>query len=285
LRFITFESTEGTGIAVRSENGEYHGLTRQSPHYPGDLRTLLAKPSSLARAGRRLAEGPRVDIARVRLLPPIPDPVKIICIGLNYASHTAESGFEQPTYPAVFARYASTLVGHDAPIVRPTASVQLDYEGELAAVIGMGGRHISTANALDHVAAYSIFNDASVRDYQFKSPQWTMGKNFDATGAFGPEIVSADELAPGCAGSQIQTRLNGDIVQDASIDDLIFDVAALVSLLSEVMTLTPGDIIATGTPSGAGFARTPPLWMKPGDVCEVEIEGIGTLRNPIVQEN
>ncbi len=213
-----------------------------------------------------------------------PHPPKIVCIGLNYADHSAESGFEVPNYPTVFGRFASSLIGHGAPIVRPRVSEQLDYEGEFVAVIGRGGRDIPKARALEHVAAYSLFNDASIRDYQFKAPQWTVGKNFDDTGAFGPCLVTADALPPGCQGLLLQTRLNGEIVQSASTDDLVFDVATLVSTLSEAFTLEPGDIIVTGTPSGVGLARKPPLWMKPGDVCEVELEGIGILRNPVIDQ-
>lgn len=285
MRFIAFKSIDGQGLAVRAEDGRLHGLIERSSKYPGSLRQLLQQgDAALREAAAVLREGSEVDMARVQLLPPLPDPGKIICIGLNYADHSAESGFKQPDYPAVFARFNSSLIAHGAPIVRPAVSEQLDYEGEVVAIIGKGGRNIPKASALDHVAGYSLFNDASIRDYQFKSPQWTMGKTFDATGAFGPEFVTADELPPGAAGLRLQTRLNGTVVQDASTDDLIFDVATLVSLLSVVMTLDPGDIIVTGTPAGVGLARKPPLWMKPGDVCEVEVQGMGTLRNPIQGE-
>jgi 2-keto-4-pentenoate hydratase/2-oxohepta-3-ene-1,7-dioic acid hydratase in catechol pathway len=163
-------------------------------------------------------------------------------------------------------------------------SEQLDYEGELVAVIGKGGRDIPEAEALDHVIAYSVFNDASIRDYQLKTHQWTIGKTFDDTGAFGPYLVTTDELPAGCKGLKLETRLNGEVVQSTSLDDLIFDVAKLVSLLSEAMTLEPGDLIVTGTPSGVGIARDPQLWMKPGDVCEVEIERIGVLSNPVAAQ-
>ncbi len=217
-------------------------------------------------------------------LPPIPNPEKIICVGLNYLDHTAESGFVQPDYPTLFTRVNSSLVGDGAPIIRPNVSEQLDYEGELVAVIGRGGRHIKKADALDHVAGYSIFNDASIRDYQFKTPQWTVGKNFDGTGAFGPVFVTADELPDGCKGLKLETRLNGMIVQSAPIASMVFDVASQIEIISAAITLAPGDLLVTGTPSGVGLARKPPLWMKPGDICEVEIEGIGVLRNPIRDE-
>jgi acylpyruvate hydrolase len=205
-------------------------------------------------------------------------------VGLNYVDHSLESGFTPPDYPTIFTRFTSTLVGAGDPIVRPKVSVQLDYEGEMVAVIGKGGRHIAEEDALEHVIGYSIFNDASVRDYQKKAPQWTMGKNFDGTGAFGPHLVTADELPRGGRGLRIQTRLNGMIVQDASTDDMVFSVAKLISFLSVAITLSPGDVLVSGTPAGVGVARTPPLFMKEGDVCEVEIEKIGLLRNEVKDE-
>jgi 2-keto-4-pentenoate hydratase/2-oxohepta-3-ene-1,7-dioic acid hydratase in catechol pathway len=173
---------------------------------------------------------------------------------------------------------------HGQPIVRPRVSSALDYEGEIAAIIGRGGRHIPRDRALQHVLGYSLFNDASIRDYQLRTPQWTVGKNFDGTGAFGPFLVTSDELPPGASGLTLTTRLNGQVVQRASTDDLIFDVATLVSLLSEVLTFEPGDVIVTGTPAGVGAARKPPLWLKPGDVCEVEVERIGRLSNLVSDE-
>jgi 2-keto-4-pentenoate hydratase/2-oxohepta-3-ene-1,7-dioic acid hydratase in catechol pathway len=220
----------------------------------------------------------------VHLGPPIPNPGKIICLGLNYAAHAAEGGHEKPAYPAIFLRSASSLVGHEAPIVRPICSVQLDYEAELVAVIGRTARHVTAANALDFVAGYSCFNDATVRDYQRKTAQWTIGKNFDGTGAFGPAFVSAEEVPLGASGLRIQTRLNGRVMQDANTRDMLFPVAETITLLSECMTLEPGDVVVMGTPSGVGHARTPPIWMEPGDIVEVEIEQIGLLRNPIVEE-
>ena len=189
-----------------------------------------------------------------------------------------------PDYPTLFARFPSSLIAHDKPIVRPRVSDKLDYEGELVAVIGKGGRYIPRAAALSHVCGYSIFNDGSIRDFQLRTPQWTVGKNFDNTGPFGPIFVSADELPPGAHGLKIETRLNGRVMQSATTADLIFDVATLVALISEAMTLEPGDLIITGTPAGVGAARKPPVFMKAGDICEVEIEGIGILRNPIADE-
>jgi acylpyruvate hydrolase len=254
--------------------------------YPGELDALLAEgPDILRAAGEALYAGTRIDLSMAQLLSPFCAPGKIICVGLNYADHSDESGFAVPEFPTIFARFASSLIGPGAAIVRPRASEQLDYEGELVAVIGKGGRYITKACALEHVVGYTLFNDASVRDFQLRTPQWTVGKNFDGTGAIGPVFVTADALPPGCAGLRLTTRLNGQVVQDAGIDDMIFGVADLVSRLSETMTLAPGDIIVTGTPSGVGMARRPPLWMHAGDVCEVEIPGIGILRNPVIDED
>jgi 2-keto-4-pentenoate hydratase/2-oxohepta-3-ene-1,7-dioic acid hydratase in catechol pathway len=224
---------------------------------------------------------PAVALADVRLLPPVPDPAKIICIGLNYADHAAETGQPPPTYPVLFPRWNTTLVAHGDPLLVPQASSQLDYEGELVAVIGEGGRNIPLADALEHVAGYSVFHDASVRDFQRKTTQYTPGKNFDGTGGFGPEIVTADELPPGAAGLRISTTIGGEVLQDSNTSNLIFDVAHLVEVISGVLTLEPGDLIVTGTPAGVGAARTPPRWMVPGEVVEVTIDCIGTLRNPI----
>ena len=284
MRFASFVDNGVHGLAVRRTAGDWAGLLEGEAGFPGSLETLLTAGNRLSDAAAVLASGRPVDLDRVTLLPVLSNPGKIICIGLNYADHSAESGFKQPDYPTLFGRFNSSLVGHGAPIVRPKLSEQLDYEGELVAVIGQGGKNISKARALDHVAGYSIFNDASIRDYQFKSPQWTMGKNFDDTGAFGPALVTADELPPGCLGLKLVTRLNGQVVQSAMIDDMVFDVATQIALVSEAITLSPGDIFVTGTPSGVGLARKPPLWMKHGDICEVEIDQLGTLRNPIVDQ-
>jgi acylpyruvate hydrolase len=285
MRFICFRRAGQVGIAVRTADGDFHGLTTADSGYSGDLDALLkAGPGALKNAAAGLVAGNKLDLASIEFLPPLRNPQKIICIGLNYVDHSVETGFKPPEYPAVFVRFNSTLVGHGAPIIRPKSSDQLDYEGELVAVIGKAGRHIAKSAALEHVAGYSLFNDASVRDFQFKSGQWTMGKNFDATGAFGPQFITADELPPGCKGLHFETHLNGIVLQKAAIDNLIFDVATLVALLSEAFTLLPGDIIVTGTPGGVGLARKPPLWMKPGDICTITSKDLGELRNPIAAE-
>ena len=263
-------------------------LSAAGPALPGDIVTILAGGRDmLGTIERTIAAAPvsaMLDIDSVTFLPPVPRPGKIICVGLNYADHSAESGFKQPDYPTLFARFSSSLIGHKAPIIRPNLSDQLDYEGEVATVIGRTGRHIPKSKALDHVAAYSVFNEASVRDYQFKAPQWTVGKNFDDTGAFGPFVVTADELPPGASGLKIETRLNGETVQSSNTSHMVFDVASLIAIISEAITLEAGDVIVTGTPAGVGVARKPPLFMKPGDTCEVEVEGIGLLVNSIAQE-
>jgi len=283
VRFAAYYSDEGPGLAVALADGRYRGLPESDPSFPGPLGHLIAT-GGLPAAGDRLARAAEIDPGAVRWLPPLPHPGKIICVGLNYVDHSLESGFSPPAYPTIFARFASSLVGHGSAIRRPVASIQLDYEGEMVAVIGKAGRHIARSRALEHVAGYSIFNDASIRDYQTKSPQWTVGKNFDATGAFGPVFVTADELPAGGKGLRLQTRLNGRIVQDATTDDMIFDVANLIAILSEAITLEPGDIIVTGTPSGVGMARKPQLFMQDGDICDIELEGVGILRNLIADE-
>jgi acylpyruvate hydrolase len=285
MRFAVFSSEGREGLAVAAPGGEFHGLFSGDAGYPGSLDSLVRKGrSALDAAAVVLGKGFAVDLNAVTLHPPLSTPGKIICVGLNYVDHSIESGFVVPDYPTIFTRFTSSLLGAGAPIIRPTVSTQLDYEGEMVAVIGVAGRHIAEQDALDHVIGYSIFNDASVRDYQKKSPQWTIGKNFDNTGAFGPYLVTADELSPGGKGLHIQTRLNGTVVQDASTDDMVFRVARLISILSEAITLSPGDIFVTGTPAGVGMARKPPLFMKHGDVCEVEIEGIGILSNTVQDE-
>jgi 2-keto-4-pentenoate hydratase/2-oxohepta-3-ene-1,7-dioic acid hydratase in catechol pathway len=251
-----------------------------------DLMSVLsAGQDGLDRARSLSAHGAPVDLTGLEYLPPLSNPPKIVCVGMNYQDHAAENKIAVQAHPTFFLRVAKSLIGHEQPIIRPFVSEQLDYEGELAAIIGLPGRHIPIARALDHVAGYAVFNEASIRDYQVgHGQQWTLGKNFDGTGAFGPSFVTADELPPGGKGLRLETRLNGVVVQSANTQQMIFDVATLISALSEAVTLEVGDVIVTGTPAGIGFFREPKLWMKAGDVCEVEIEGVGMLRNPIRDE-
>ena len=278
---MSYSENNVVGIAAEVE-GVFKGMLANNSNYPGSLFSLIEKGgSALSVAYETLKTAAEISIDDVDFLPIVSNPEKVVCVGLNYVDHSKESGFETPDYPTLFGRFNSSLIGHGAPILRPEESIQLDYEGELAAIIGKKAYRVSEDEALDFVAGYSVFNDASIRDYQRKAPQWTPGKNFDDTGAFGPHFVTADVLPKGCLGLQLTTRLNDMVVQEAKIDDMVFSVASLVSIISQFMTLNPGDVIVTGTPGGIGLARTPPLFMKDGDVCEIEIESIGVLSNPI----
>jgi len=286
MRIVAFKRKDGPGLAVR-RGDELIDLAVAAPRLPRELAALLGAKGGLqaAKAAAKSAKAKAVVKGKIAYLPTVMAPPKIICVGLNYVDHAAESPYKNaPTYPVLFNRFNTTLIGHNAPMIRPLCSEQFDYEGELVAVIGRRGRHITKDKALVYVAGYSVFNDGSIRDYQFKSTQWLMGKNFDATGGFGPDFVTSDELPTGAVGLQLKTRLNGQVMQNANTRDMIFDIATLVATASEAMTLEPGDIFVSGTPAGVGFARKPPVWMKDGDVCEIEIEGIGTLVNPIKDE-
>jgi len=287
MRFAVFDK-DGKSVLGFLDNEEIVDLSLADPQLPMDLRGLLQKgQEAFTRAAQVASRAPaaaRRPLAGLHFLPPIQNAGKYFCLGLNYTEHAAEGGFDKPTFPTVFTRCSTSLVGHGQPLLRPDCSVQFDYEAELAAIIGKRARRVSKIEALGYVAGYSCFNDGSIRDYQFMTTQWTMGKNFDASGSFGPFFVSADELAPGAVGLRIQSRLNGRILQDGNTSDMVFSVAETVSLLSACCTLEPADVIVMGTPAGVGFARKPPLWMKAGDVIEVEIERIGVLRNPIVDE-
>lgn len=254
---------------------------------PASVDALLAAGSAAWKRAAELASSGSAELhlSALKILAPVLNPSKAIAVGLNYVDHAAESPYKDPPkYPVLFHRYPSSWVAHDEALVRPKVSSDFDYEGEVAVIIGTAGRYISKDRALDHVAGYSLFNDGSIRDYQFKSHQWMMGKNFDATGSFGPTLVSADELPPGAVGLQLVTRLNGQVLQNANTRDMIFDVPTLVSVCSEVFELHPGDVIISGTPAGVGFARKPPIFMKQGDIVEVEVEGLGILRNTVVDE-
>jgi 2-keto-4-pentenoate hydratase/2-oxohepta-3-ene-1,7-dioic acid hydratase in catechol pathway len=250
------------------------------------LAVLLGRPD-LGKAAREivrsLAHRPDIALRDARLLCPVVAPAKVLCIGLNYRDHMLETKVAEQPYPAVFPRFADTLVPHGAPLLRPHNSAALDFEGELAVVIGKGGRHISESSAMEHVGGYACFNDASLRDWQFHTSQVTPGKNFPGTGAFGPYVVTCDE-APPVASMQLLTRLNGQVMQSASVGDLVYPIPQLIAYCSAFTRLSPGDVIATGTPSGVGNRRTPKVFMRPGDSIEVEITGVGTLVNSIVDE-
>jgi 2-keto-4-pentenoate hydratase/2-oxohepta-3-ene-1,7-dioic acid hydratase in catechol pathway len=283
MRILHFEQAGVPGIAADDGSG-WHGLTQRESGFPGTLPELIAQGADLLRTGRDLLPRNALDLNAVRILTPVPKPPKILCVGLNYDDHLAESGLKTPLYPEIFARFATSLIAHGDPIRRPRESSMLDYEAELAVVIGRGGRRIERNGALDHVAGYSLFNDATIRDFQLRTPQWTMGKNFDGTGAFGPWLVTPDAVAPGARELRIQGRLNGRVMQDANTGHLIFSVCDLIAMISVAMSLEPGDVIITGTPGGVGAARKPPVYMHAGDVFEVEIEGMGVLSNPVQDE-
>jgi 2-keto-4-pentenoate hydratase/2-oxohepta-3-ene-1,7-dioic acid hydratase in catechol pathway len=248
-----------------------------------DLRSVIAGQAfgSLAEA---FGAAPRYRLTDIDWLPVIGNPGKIICVGVNYHDHRREMGRAETEMPTIFARFANSQIGHTSNIVRPTVSSDLDYEGELAVIIGKTGRHITRDDAMGYVAGYACYNDATVRDWQRHTHQWIPGKNFPGTGAFGPWMVTADEIAD-LGALRLTTRLNGEIMQEAGIDQLIFDVPQLIAYCSDFTQLEPGDVIVSGTPGGVGFKRTPPVFMKPGDVVEVEITGVGCLRNGIVQES
>lgn len=284
MRLMTFTYGGHEQIGVR-QGDRVIPVAEIAPELPDNLRQLLAHDglAELSNALDARSNG-GIAIDEIKYRPLLPEPGKIICIGRNYAAHAAEGGAETPTFPEIFYRGASSLVAHNAPIIRPIVSDKLDFEGEIALVVGKTCRHATEDSALEFVAGYTLFNDATLRDYQRFSTQWTIGKNFDGTGAFGPELVTSDELPPGIEGLRLTTSLNGESMQDGQTDNLVFPIRSLIRILSECMTLEPGDVVVTGTPAGVGYARKPPIWMKAGDTIEIEVEGIGKLVNTIQDE-
>ena len=284
MRLLSYRADDGAAWAVQVAGGAVEGHRLGLPPSTDLLDLILACASDPGLAAqlveRAVAQAP-IPLDALALLPVVPRPGKIICLGVNYIDHAKEGGNAIGDYPAMFLRCASSLLAHGAPLQVPRVSSKLDFEAELAVVIGRRARFVNEANALNSVFGYACFNDATLRDYQRKTTQWTIGKNFDDTGAFGPCLVSADELPPGCVGLRIQSRLNGELMQSANTADMAFGVARTIALLSESLTLEPGDVVVMGTPGGVGYARTPPVWMKAGDTIEVEIEGIGVLSNPV----
>ncbi|MDA7948727.1 MAG: fumarylacetoacetate hydrolase family protein [Hyphomicrobiaceae bacterium] len=287
MKLMMIESDGATRLGV-VDGESVIDLAACSDALPTNLQALIdAGPDALARIGKAVetaADTAKLALDQVKPALPLSRPGKFICVGLNYALHAKEGGHDTPDYPSLFPRWSTSLVAAGAPVIRPRVSDQLDYEGELTIIIGRGGRHISEEYALEHVFGYTIFNDVSVRTYQRKTSQWAAGKNFDGTGPLGPVVVTPDDLPPGASGLRITTRVNGETRQDSNTSDMIFPTARIIAILSEFMTLEPGDVIATGTPSGVAHAMSPPGWMKHGDEVEVEIEGIGVLRNPVVDE-
>lgn len=283
MRFVSFQGESGPRAALVTDRG-YVDLHAADPTLPTSLAELLALgQAGLQRVAAAAPSAKPVDPASVRLLPPIPNPQKIICVGLNYADHARETGKQPPEEPVIFCKFLTALSPHRAPIVLPAVSQEVDYEAELVAVIGQGGKNIPLNAAATHVAGYCCGHDVSARDWQTRKPggQWLLGKSFDTFAPCGPELVTADEI--GDAGNlRIQLRLNGRTMQDSSTAQFIFPVPQLVAYISQVCTLTPGDLIYTGTPPGVGVARKPPVFLRPGDEVEVEIERIGILSNPVV---
>jgi 2-keto-4-pentenoate hydratase/2-oxohepta-3-ene-1,7-dioic acid hydratase in catechol pathway len=280
MKITSFKSANVASYGIVTDGGIIDAGKRLKD-YP-TLKSLLAKG---ALDQLRKLSGERVDHAlnAVELLPTIPDPDKIFCIGVNYATHLAESGHPTPPHPMIFTRFANSQVGAGQPMIRPLESERFDYEGEMAVIIGKGGRRIARDAALSHVAGYACYNDGSIRDWQRHTSQFAPGKNFVGTGGFGPWMVTTDELTD-ISKETLITRLNGVEVQKAPISDLVFDVPALIAYCSTFTELAPGDVIVTGTTGGVGAYRNPPLWMKGGDTVEVEITGIGILRNPVQDE-
>ena len=285
MKLISYYRNEQIRTGVVDGN-QVVDLNEAVPSISHDLLTALNSGVDVTAAAKAAlaSAAPRMAYAALKLAVPVPRPGKIICLGLNYYDHAKEGGRDKPEYPWFFYRGASSLIADGEAGLRPRVSERLDYEAELAVIIGKRAKHLTEANALDCVFGYSVFNDISVRDYQKKTPQWTIGKNFDNSGPFGPVLVTADELAPGATGLRIQSRLNGKVMQDANTTDMIWGVAETIKLLTECMTLEPGDVIIMGTPAGVGQARVPPVWMKDGDTVEIEIERIGTLTTPIKNE-
>ncbi len=272
--------------SFRANGGDAFGLVEgdavidlSTPAVP-DLKSALA--AGLPRAAPPKA--PRYRLDQITLLPVIPNPDKIFCVGLNYLEHREETGRAATAQPTIFTRFADTQVAEGQPLICPRESVMFDYEGELAVIIGKGGRRIAEADAFNHVAGYACYNDGSIRDWQNHTAQFTPGKNFPATGGFGPWMVTPDEIAD-LSAVTVTTRLNGVQVQHAAVSQMIFSIPRVIAYLSAFTVLSPGDVISTGTPGGVGAKRTPPLWMKPGDVVEVDISYVGVLRNPVVADS
>lgn len=277
---FTHQGRDSYGIVSGDEIIDLHELKASIGQ---DLKQAIAGNRLVELSADSLAELPRLNLADIQFLPVITHPGKILCIGINYATHMRETGREAPVYPMIFTRFADSQTAHEQPILRPKASHKLDFEGELAVVIGKTARHVKEADALDYVAGYSCYNDGSVRDWQKHTIQFVPGKNFPQTGGFGPWLVTADEI-PDPQTLELTTRLNGEIMQHTSTADMIFDVRKLIEYCTTFTELAPGDVIVSGTTGGVGAFREPQVWMKPGDVVEVEIASIGILRNTIADE-
>ena len=290
MKVIGFNTKEGLHLGV-VEGQEVIDLQAVDASAPNDLGEWLRRDNgdltSLKALAQRARSNARRPLGGLDYTLPVARPGKIICLGVNYREHLQEAfhGDRVETSPTIFMRCPSSLLSHGRPIILPKVSATLDYEAEMVVVVGERAKHLDVSNALSCIAGYSCANDGSIREFQVKTTQWDMGKNFDATGAFGPWMVTADDLPPGGKGLKIECRLNGMVMQSDNTANMIFPVAESIAYVTQGMTLEPGDIIMTGTPSGVGLARKPPVWMKAGDICEIEIEGIGVLSNPITDES
>jgi acylpyruvate hydrolase len=290
MKIVGFETDAGLRLGV-VEADQVVDLQVVDANTPTDLGVLLAGTSgNLGPLRDLVARAPaaaRIPLQGLRFAMPVANPGKIVCLGLNYLDHVKEGPQRDnvPQYPTIFFRSRTSLVAHERAILRPQMTETLDYEGELAVIIGRRAKHLTVETAASCIAGYACFNDGSVREFQRHSTQWDMGKNFDRTGGFGPWMVTADELPPGGHGLKIETRLNGQVLQSDNTSNMMFPVAQTIAYVTQGMTLEPGDVLVTGTPSGVGFARKPRVWMRHGDVCEVQIEGIGVLRNPVEDES
>jgi 2-keto-4-pentenoate hydratase/2-oxohepta-3-ene-1,7-dioic acid hydratase in catechol pathway len=283
MRFLV-GSHEGNRAVFAVEGDNAANLTAAFAEVGTDLARLAADPALFEHVRAQEIEA-TIPVSAIVPALPIEAPPTIICLGLNYTDHIKEGGYETPEYPALFMRGRQSIMAAGAPMVRPACSEQLDYEAELMVVIGRGGRHISEAEALEHVFGYTVFNDGSVRDFQRKTHQWTPGKNFDRTGAIGPFVVTPDEVPTGASGLKIESRVGSEILQSSNTANMIWSAASAISIISGYTTLQPGDHIALGTPPGVGHAKKPrPRWLRPGEVVDVEIEGIGICSNPVVDE-
>lgn len=284
MKYLVGKTLNGSAVfAVEGENAI--NLTALDASVGSDLMALITDPSLAESLTAKMVDAEKVLVSTITPALPVENPGTIICLGLNYTDHIKEGGYEIPDYPALFMRGKNSIMAANAPLVRPNCSDKLDYEAELMFIIGKGGRHISEADALDHVFGYTVFNDGSVRDYQRKTHQWTPGKNFDQTGAIGPFVVTPEDLPAGASGLKIESRVGTEVLQSSNTGNMIWSVAQTIATISEYTTLEPGDLIAMGTPPGVGHAKKPnPRWLVPGEIVDIEIEGIGICSSPIVDE-
>jgi acylpyruvate hydrolase len=287
MKIVAFKAQDGVHLGV-VEGDQVIDLQAADPKAPTDLGQWLRQSngdlSPIADLAKRAPASARRPLNGITYAPPVGSPGKIVCLGLNYLEHVKEGFRDVPKFPTIFMRCNTSLVAHEQPMLRPHMTDSLDYEAELVLIIGKRAKHLTMTNAFSCIAGWSCFNDGSVREFQRRTSQWDMGKNFDATGGFGPWMITADEVPAGGKGLKIESRLNGKVMQSDNTSNMMFPVAETLVDISQGMTLEPGDIVVTGTPSGVGFARKPPVWMNDGDICEVEIEGVGLLRNPIKNE-